>query len=94
MAIEIIDIGNQVICDWCGTDCTQSDEIGGLLFGSKACCPACVRKVEQAADHYGEQRFIKDRCPPGMMFREWVLKLRDGDNTVRIITGDDIGTIL
>ena len=89
MAVEVHDLGNSVECDGCGTDYTHSDKQGGVLFGSQAYCPECAPHVEQKAIHYGEQKYIRGRCPEGMAFREWVLILRGGDNTIRVLTGDD-----
>lgn len=84
--IETIDIGEDVMCDWCGDDYTNSEESGGITFGSKACCPACEGKVEASAINYGETHLLGERCPEGMSFKNWVLKLRGGDNTIRIVT--------
>lgn len=83
--IKSIDIGNQVICDICNTDYTD-DLItqGGILFGSKAVCPSCSPGLEESAKKYGEEDYITERCPAGMTFREWCLKLRDGNNTINI----------
>jgi len=80
---SVIELGNTVFCDWCGKDYTNSDEEGGILFVSKACCPQCVSKVRASAKKYHEERFIKEECPEGMKFREWIMKLRGGDNTVK-----------
>lgn len=91
--LEIIDIGNQVICDWCGTDFTDRDDQGGILFGSKACCPICTLEVERSAMRYQEYHYIKGRCPAGMSFREWVLELRGGDNTIKFYSGGSLDEI-
>lgn len=85
MVVEhIIDVGPQVICDFCGEDYTQSEAQGGLLFGSKAICPVCTPPLEKSLATNNETQFIRARCPEGMSFRAWVLSLRDGDN--RVIT--------
>lgn len=84
--VKIIDIGESVVCDWCGDDWTNKDESGGLLFGSKACCPRCEPKVRKLAIRYGEEKYIKNECPKGMSFKQWVLRLRGGDNTIKIFT--------
>ena len=89
MAEEIIDYGRIVLCDDCGTDYTNRDDVGGLLFQSKALCPDCVPQRERQIAKYHEERFVKARCPLGLPFRVWVLQLRGGDNRVRILTGDD-----
>lgn len=75
----IIHAGLSVACDFCSEDYTNSDTKGGLLYRSYALGPCCAKKVEK------EPRQIKARCPEGMTFRDWVLSLRAGDNTVRVI---------
>lgn len=80
--IEQFDMGDSVACDWCSKDYTNSNATGGLLFQSKATCPDCVARIEASAAKYGEEQFIRDRCPVGMSFKEWVLKLRGGNNMV------------
>lgn len=72
-------LGDGVICDWCGDDYTESEAMGGITFGSKALCPKCAIKCEKDAKAFGEEHFIKHRCPPGKTFAEWVQKdLRGG----------------
>jgi ssDNA-binding Zn-finger/Zn-ribbon topoisomerase 1 len=83
---EIIDIGQTVLCDICNADYTESDERGGILFGSKAVCPKCEPKMLQSIEFYGEQMHLNGRCPDDTSFRDWVLQLRGGDNTIRIIS--------
>lgn len=80
MSIEIIDVGDCVVCDFCNENFTDSEECGGLLFGSYATCPRCVPWLEAKAEQYGEQTFITQRCPPDKQFRHWVLQgLRRGE---------------
>jgi hypothetical protein len=67
-----IDPGNRVVCDDCNEDYTDSQETGGILFQSKAICPKCAPKWESTAKGYGEERFIKARCPEGKAFADWV----------------------
>jgi hypothetical protein len=81
---EVIDIGNTVLCDLCNGDYTESDEQGGVLFGSYALCPKCAPQRVEAAKESGNEDEISAQCPEGMSFREWVLQLRGGDNTIRI----------
>ena len=83
---KIIDIGEEVCCDICNEDFTNSDEEGGFLFGSKAYCPKCAEKRLPAIKSYNEEHYIKAYCPKGMSFRQFVLNLRGGDNTIKIIT--------
>lgn len=89
MAIQTIDIGDHVECDMCGKDFTGSDDPGGFLFHSQAVGPCCAARVESDAKRYGEESPIRGRCTPGMAFAAWVLALRGGENTIRILTGDD-----
>lgn len=82
--INVIDIGEEVICDVCGEDFTDSDALGGILFGSYAYCPDCSPGLLDRVKEYHEESHIKAVCPPGVTFREWVLQLRGGDNTIKI----------
>jgi len=85
--VQVFDIGETVICDWCGKDFTdppESEVCGGLLFGSKACCPECEPKFTESAKSYNEEKYINDHCPAGMTFKKWVIGLRGGNNTVKV----------
>lgn len=82
----VIDIGDKVICDQCSKDYTESDASGGFLFGSHAVCPECAPAMLENIRKYGEERYIRGTCPEGMSFKDWVLQLRGGDNTIRIQT--------
>ena len=87
--VAVMDAGETVICDWCGKDYTdppESEKCGGLLFGSKACCPECAPRVAIAAKEHNEENYIKGTCPIGVTFKNWVLKLRGGDNTIKLYT--------
>ena len=81
---EPVDIKDWVVCDDCATDYTESDAEGGMLFQSKAICPACTPKWEAGAKRYGEERFIRARAEPGERFRDFTLRMRGGNNTVRV----------
>ena len=70
--IYVIDPGNNVICDYCNEDFTDSPLEGGILFQSKAICPRCSPEAEKSIARYGEERFIRGRCPKGMSFADWV----------------------
>ena len=77
---EVIDIGNMVLCDICNGDYTDSDAEGGVLVGSYALCPQCAPEFDDTDD----EPVI--RCPVGMRFRDWVLRLRGGRNTIENTT--------
>lgn len=84
MAEKIIDIGNQVACDICCTDYTDSDVSGGFLMVSFAYCPECARKQMPAIERLGESHLITSRCPEGVSFAAWILTLRKGNNRIII----------
>lgn len=80
---DTIDVGLSVVCDLCGEDFTNRDDVGGFLLGSNAVCPKCAPTVRADLVKYNELRFVKRSCPDGVPFREWVLRLRGGDNTIK-----------
>ncbi len=85
--VEVFEIGDTVFCDSCDEDYTNNDSAtGGFIFGSKAYCPKCAEEKLPAIKGYDEERHIKARCPAGMSFREFVLKIRDGNNQIKIIS--------
>ena len=83
-----IDVSDRALCDDCDSLFTAaSPEAGGILFQSKAICPACAPKWEKSAADYGEEHFIRDRARAGETFFDAVMRRRNGNNTVTI-TGD------
>lgn len=80
---KVIDIGDTVLCDQCNKDYTNSDEKGGFLFGSHGVCPDCAPRMMKDIEKYHEEDYIKATCPEGMSFKDFVIKLRGGDNTVK-----------
>jgi hypothetical protein len=65
--VIIVNCGNDVICDFCNEDYTQSEETGGCQVGSYAICPKCAKKLEAVPD----QRAAKNET-----FRDFVYRLR------------------
>lgn len=88
MSEESIPCGDEVMCDFCCEDFTNSDAIGGFLFGSYALCPECARKHLPDIIQNGESRRIKEHCPPDLSFADWVrrLRYRTGDDQIIIRT--------
>ena len=85
--IESTDIGDTVQCDVCGEEYPSTNKTsGGFLFSSYAYCPKCAPEALKRIKEYREDRYIREYCPTGMSFHNWVMKLRGGDNTVKIIT--------
>lgn len=64
--------GHNVVCDDCNKDYTDSDELGGLQFQSKAIGPCCVQSWLDGAKKHSEEHFIRARCPDGKSFADWV----------------------
>ena len=81
---EFFDLGDMVKCDFCGEDHTESDAVGGFLFGSKAVCPSCVPRAMPKIKLYGEEHLIRDRAKDGETFRAFCLRLRDGNNMAKV----------
>lgn len=85
--VERYDIGNAVICDLCGTDYTNSLAVGGFLFCSTGVCPACVPRFEAKIIKHNEQRYIKARAQQFETFKDFSLRMREGNNKVTIYQG-------
>jgi hypothetical protein len=79
----VIDIGETVVCDLCNADYSESDQQGGLLCSSWAICPKCAPDFRETAKKCNEEDTITE-CPSGLSFRDWVLSLRGGNNTIEI----------
>jgi hypothetical protein len=94
---NIFDLGLSVFCDFCDGDFTSSDATGGLLFESKAVCPDCTPGLEANAKSYGEEKYIRARCPEGVSFAGWVRGMRftsPGGNTVQVSDVPDLKAFL
>jgi hypothetical protein len=83
---EKFDVGDYVCCDLCSKDFTTSDEKGGFLFGSKGVGPCCKDSFLATVKETNEEEYIEAWCPENMTFREFVHRIRNGDNTVTFIT--------
>lgn len=73
-----IDIGNKVVCDYCNKDYTDSDEVGGILFGSNAVCPICTPELLESIAKYKEEFYIKATANLNESFRDFVYRIRKG----------------
>ena len=59
---------DEVFCDFCNGNYSDSDELGGILIGSYAVCPECVTAALQIrADEVARE---------GESFKEFVLRIR------------------
>jgi hypothetical protein len=81
---EVIEIGNIVVCDYCNEDYTLRDDNGGFLFQSSAVCPQCAPRIEASAKEYRETQFIRQRAESDESFRDFVLRIRNGNNTIQV----------
>lgn len=84
--IQVIDIGDSVVCDDCSTEFRGSDATGGLLVQSKAICPVCAPKWLTSLAEYDEMHLLRARCPSALSFHDWVMHLRGGDNSIKVYT--------
>ena len=65
-----------IICDLCGEDYTNSNQQGGILFGSRAICPTCTPETLKVIRKYKEERYIKAFCPAELSFSAFVRQIR------------------
>jgi hypothetical protein len=83
MTTQVFDLGECVQCDACGKLATP-DMVGGLLFGSNACCPSCAERMMADIEKFGEERYIKSKAREGETFQAFCLRMRGGDNSIVI----------
>ena len=85
---EKVPIGRVVVCDVCNHDYTERPECGGFIFGSNnAYCPTCAEKHEPIIKSYGEEHYIRARCPDEQSFADFVRAYRGPDSFIRISKG-------
>lgn len=76
MTEEVINIGDEVLCDLCNTSYKDVMLSGGAIVGSYAICPKCFPDHRKALARYGELHHVKEHCPPGQSFWRFVLEYR------------------
>lgn len=80
-----VEIGRIVVCDYCDDDFTDNDtDCGGHIFQSKACCPFCEVRMLPRIKMYGEEHFIRAKCPPGKPFADFVREYRGAHAAITI----------
>jgi predicted amidophosphoribosyltransferase len=67
-------IGDDVVCDFCNADYSDSDECGGFIIGGWAACPQCAFEMSVRAAYYGEKADAV--CPDGVSFADFVRQSR------------------
>jgi len=84
---SVTDLGDQVFCDVCNEEYTKDNSTsGGFLFGPYAYCPKCAVSRMLSIVAHNEVQHIKEACPKDMSYYDWVMKLRGGDNTIKVYT--------
>ena len=83
---EPIEVGRLVVCDCCMKDFTESPDSGGYIFGSYGYGPCCGPKQLVEIRRYGEERYIKARCPDGKSFADFIREYRGGASYIHIFT--------
>lgn len=85
MTVEIIDFGSMVLCDFCNEEHTaEKTALGGVLIKSSyAICPKCVARATKLRSSE-----IVARAGETETFHAFCMRLRGGDNTVKIYSKD------
>ena len=86
-----LDITGRVRCDHCNRDYSDDRETkGGVLFQSKAYCPQpeCAPRLLKDAKIYGELAFVRAVAAPEETFFDFVMRVRNGNNAIRVSSGD------
>lgn len=79
-----IPVGATVLCDIDDTDLTADPRSGGFMFGTYGVGPCCAGEYEAKVRGYGEEHFIRARCPAGMSFADWIRSMRPADAAITI----------
>ena len=66
-----MDCGENVYCDICNKDWTNSNKPGGIYLFSRVYCPDCEESGLDSLQHIKEQIVVKV-CPINMSFADWV----------------------
>lgn len=72
--MDIINIGQDVICDFCNSDGEESN--GGVLIGTSAVCGLCCKQYGYDKDDYEHKGDIAEIFPKSKTFKENVLEYR------------------
>lgn len=86
-----VDVSHVAICDSCNEHYyADSTEEGGWLFGRHADCPKCATpEREKRIEGYNEQHLITDRARPGETYFNFVMRVRDGNHSIRVTAPAD-----
>ena len=85
MVQEITLPERMVICDLCNANHTDTDDVGGVLLGGKAVCPACAAKYADAiAIDEAEHPEMVRHAGESEKFGDFVRAIRGPGNGIRI----------
>jgi hypothetical protein len=82
---EVSEVGDQVNCDCCNKDWTDSTVSGGFMFDSYAYCPECAVSHIARIRSYNEENHIKERCPTNLSFADWIRRMRWSTGNDKVI---------
>ena len=81
---ERIAVGDSVVCDGCNQDFTHSGDCGGFIFGSYGYGPCCASRMLADIVRFGEEDYIRARCPEGKSFADFVRENRGPNSYIQI----------
>ncbi len=58
------------------------------MVGMNAICPECEPRIREHLKKDGEEREMTAECPKELSFKDFVLKVRNGNHAIRIYTAD------
>lgn len=70
-----VDPGDDVLCDICNADYTDSPDCGGYILSGYAVCPGCALSMSKKTKEYGEAP-PEAVCPDGVSFADFVRAYR------------------
>ena len=71
-----VDVGDDVICDYCSEDFTNSNQVGGFILSGDAICPNCAERTWKLLKKHNEERYLKAICKENESFADFVRNYR------------------
>lgn len=79
-----MDFTGIVICDICSEDHTLKSSEGGMVFGGSGVCQTCTERMMPNIEKYNEEDGITAKANPGESFRDFSLRVRNGNHIATI----------
>jgi hypothetical protein len=76
--IDSIDIGDEVICDYCNATISDDEKEQGFFVGTNAVCQECGKDIRVSDYAKFEVEHVSSN------FKQAVLKRRNGNNRIEI----------